>query len=71
MKTVTVFDVLKERVAMHAAYNSAEREHASTCQEGTRERVTERYSPPFVTQPRDMQTTPKFVVFEGSFISFK
>ncbi|KAF8337233.1 hypothetical protein F5887DRAFT_920525 [Amanita rubescens] len=41
--TRTVFDILKDsnQIAIHAAYNSAEREseHASTCQEGTRERV--------------------------------
>ncbi|KAF8341102.1 hypothetical protein F5887DRAFT_919208 [Amanita rubescens] len=41
--TGTVFDILKDsnQIAIHAAYNSAEREseHASTCQEGTREMV--------------------------------
>ncbi|KAF8309070.1 hypothetical protein F5887DRAFT_1294564 [Amanita rubescens] len=39
----TVFDILKDsgQIAIHAAYNSAEREseHASTCQGGTRESV--------------------------------
>ena len=36
-----MFDVLKKRTAIHAVYNSAEREseYASTCQEGTREAV--------------------------------
>jgi hypothetical protein len=36
-----VFDILKEHSAIHAVYNSAEREseHASTCQEGTRKQV--------------------------------
>jgi hypothetical protein len=37
----SVFDILKERTAIHAVYNSAEREseHASACLEGTREAV--------------------------------
>ena len=39
--SVSVFDVLKDHIAIHAAYNSMEREseHASVCQEGTREAV--------------------------------
>ena len=37
----SIFDVLEKHSALHAAYNSFERasEHASTCQEGTREAV--------------------------------
>ena len=36
-----MFDILEPRIAIHAVYNSAEREseHASTCQKGTREEV--------------------------------
>jgi uridine kinase len=36
-----VLDILEPRIAIHAVYNSAEREseHASTCQEGTRKEV--------------------------------
>jgi len=41
-----VFDILKEHTAVHAAYNSREREseHASTCQEGTRRDVLRKIS---------------------------
>ena len=41
IEPASVFDILKERTAIHAVYNSMEREleHASTCQEGTRAAV--------------------------------
>ncbi|KAF8226432.1 hypothetical protein L208DRAFT_1407070 [Tricholoma matsutake] len=39
--SLSIFDILKEHTALNAAYNSREREseHASICQEGTRESV--------------------------------
>jgi hypothetical protein len=42
----SVFDLLKERTAFNATYDSSEREseHASTCQEGTREGVISKIS---------------------------
>jgi hypothetical protein len=43
---VSVFDILKEHVALNASYNSWEREleHASVCQEGTCEGILNRIS---------------------------
>jgi len=46
LKPGSIFDVLKEHTAFNAAYNSSEREseHASTCQEGTREDIMSKIS---------------------------
>jgi hypothetical protein len=46
LKSASVFDILEKHTAIHAAYNSREREseHASTCQEGTRKDVIEKIS---------------------------
>jgi hypothetical protein len=43
---VTVFDILKEHVALNASYNSREREleHATVCEEGTRRGVLDNIS---------------------------
>ncbi|KAF8224783.1 hypothetical protein L208DRAFT_1409552, partial [Tricholoma matsutake] len=44
--SLSIFDILKEHAALNAAYNSREREleHASICQEGTREDVLRKIS---------------------------
>ncbi|KAF8221537.1 hypothetical protein L208DRAFT_1414867 [Tricholoma matsutake] len=44
--SLSIFDILKEHTALNAAYNSREREseHASICQEGTREDVLRKIS---------------------------
>ena len=46
LKQVTVFDILEKHTAVNAAYNSREREseHASICQEGTRQDVLSKIS---------------------------